>query len=423
MSGWSGYGLLSAATAVLLATTPLACHTARARDDVLNILTSCDHEDPELLRPFEQANAVQVHFRDIDTVAVESVMSVIQQAQPGDWDLVATDEAELMPMARNGMLMPLDAADFPTTGIPAAVADPQAGSFDGHLYAVPEKFGYFALAFDQAKVSAQALSDINEIWKPEYQGRIAIYDSYLPVISYVALALGKDPAQLGAEDIPALQAKLVALRANAAIVGDMATTQQALADGQVDIVVGGGAWTTAGIGHDGAVQKGQPAAAAVQGANSDGDDADAPPLPPGAHPPAQADAAPVPAPAAASVPAQQATTPVLSAHPTLTYLIPRQGALRWQQAVAVLSSSQRKDMALRFAKYLRTPQAQAHLATSSCYWGMPADMRTPLDPAIKNALHWEDQPAQIAATRMLPQLSPDMRHRLQALWTSVMQAP
>ena len=284
MSGWSGYGLLSAATAVLLATTPLACPTAHARDDVLNILTSCDHEDPELLRPFEQENAVQVHFRDIDTV--DSVMSIIRQAQPGDWDLVATDETELMPMARNGMLMPLDPADFPTTGIPAAVADPQAGSFDGHLYAVPEKFGYFALAFDQAKVSAQALSDINEIWKPQYQGHIAIYDSWLPVLSYIALALGRDPASLSDEDLPALQAKLVALKANAAIVGDMATVQQALADGQVDIVVGGGAWTTAGIGHDGAVQKGEPAPAATRGTptqddadDSDGDDDDAPPLP------------------------------------------------------------------------------------------------------------------------------------------------
>ncbi|MCE2578622.1 extracellular solute-binding protein [Komagataeibacter sp. FNDCR1] len=420
MSGWSGYGLLSAATAVLLATTPLACPTAHARDDVLNILTSCDHEDPELLRPFEQENAVQVHFRDIDTV--DSVMSIIRQAQPGDWDLVATDETELMPMARNGMLMPLDPADFPTTGIPAAVADPQAGSFDGHLYAVPEKFGYFALAFDQAKVSAQALSDINEIWKPQYQGHIAIYDSWLPVLSYIALALGRDPASLSDEDLPALQAKLVALKANAAIVGDMATVQQALADGQVDIVVGGGAWTTAGIGHDGAVQKGEPAPAATRGTptqddadDSDGDDDDAPPLPPGAHPAA------APAPVAVATP--PAPPPVLSAHPTLTYLIPQQGALRWQQAVAILSSSQRRDMALRFAKYLRTPQAQAHLATSSCYWGMPADMRTPLDPPIKAALHWDEQPAQIAATRMLPQLSPDMNQKLQAMWTSVMQAP
>ncbi|RBM07707.1 ABC transporter substrate-binding protein [Novacetimonas cocois] len=418
MSGWSGHGLLSAATAVLLATTPLACPAAHARDDVLNILTSCDHEDPELLRPFERDNAVQVHFRDIDTV--DSVMSIIQQAQPGDWDLVVTDETVLMPMARSGMLTPLSASDFPTTGIPAAVADPRAGSYDNVLYAVPEKFGYFALAFDQARVSAQALSDINEIWKPQYQGRLAIYDSYLPGISYVALALGKDPSQLDETDLPALHDRLVALKANASIVGDMATTQQALADGQVDIVVGGGAWTTAGIGNDGMVQKGEPAPATPQDSDDDADDG--PPPPPGAHPPATPPgnaATPAATPAAPSA----APAPQLAAHPTLTYLIPRQGALRWQQAISILSASQRKDMALRFARYLRTPQAQAHLATSSCYWGMPANMQTPLSPEIRAALHWDEQPAQIAATRLLPQLSPDMRQKLKSLWDSVIQAP
>ncbi|GAB6967139.1 spermidine/putrescine ABC transporter substrate-binding protein [Komagataeibacter kakiaceti JCM 25156] len=342
---------------------------ARAADDALNVLTWCDHEDPELLTPFEQANNVRIHFKDID--GTDAISAILRQSQAGDWDVVIMDETDAPRLAAAGLLAPLDPADFPAAEVPAPIAAPAMGSYRGQLYSVPEKYDYNAVAFNQARVDAADMDDINAIWQPRYHGRLAIYDSYLPVLSYIALALGRDPAHLEDADLPALHARLAALRANAALVDDMAGVQQALASGDVDIVVGGGAWTTAGVDDDGDVAAGASTRAA--------------------------------------------------ARTDLTFTVPRQGAMRWQHGISIIAASQRKALALAFARYLRTPAAQARLATSSCYRGMPASPLAPLDPADRTALHWDDQPAYIAASHPYPVMDRAMDGRLRALWDDVMK--
>ncbi|MBV1824482.1 ABC transporter substrate-binding protein [Komagataeibacter oboediens] len=370
MSACSRRGALAATTAfiILAAIQPAP---VRAADDVLNVLTWCDHEDPELLGPFEQANRVRVHFKDIDSTS--AVRTILHQSQAGDWDVVIMEETAAPQLAAAGLLMPLDPADFPSDSVPAAIASPASGSYQGRLYSVPEKYGFHAVAFNQTHVSTQDMQDINAIWQPRYHGHIAIYDSYLPIMSYIALALGLDPAHLTDADLPALQDKLAALRANATLVGDTASVQQALADGVVDIVVGGGAWTTAGVGEGGTVST----------------------------PTAHSDTA--------------------TQRPELTFTLPRQGGIRWQHGISIIEASQRKALALAFAQYLRTPAAQARLATSSCFWGMPASTSAPLDADMKAALHWDQQPAYIAASHPFPALDDTMDTKLHTIWDKVMK--
>ena len=87
MSACSRRGALAATTAfMVLAMFTLPAGTARAADDVLNVLTWCDHEDPELLGPFEQANKVRIHFKDIDST--DATRAILRQAQAADWDVV-----------------------------------------------------------------------------------------------------------------------------------------------------------------------------------------------------------------------------------------------------------------------------------------------------------------------------------------------
>ncbi len=54
---------------------------------------------------------------------------------------------------------------------------------------------------------------------------------YLPLIGQVAIALGKKPQDITEADLPAIKEKLEAIRANAALVGDVVTSQTALATG------------------------------------------------------------------------------------------------------------------------------------------------------------------------------------------------
>ena len=61
------------------------------------------------------------------------------------------------------------------------------------------------------------------------------------------------------------------------------------------------------------------------------------------------------------------------------------------------------------------------MATSSCYWGMPANRKAVLNEADKTILQWAQQPAYIARTATYPQLTPAFDKTLQKLWTEVMQ--
>lgn len=322
----------------------------------LNVLTWCDHEDPALLQPFEAANDVTVNFKDIGSTA--DALAVLGQSKPGDWDVIVMDETDTGRLVRMKLLAPLQKADYPFATIPKAIADPQLTSVNGVLYTVPEKFGFNTVAFNDSTVDPAAMQDIEAPWNPKYKGRVAIYDYYIPEIQYAALALGMNPDKITDAELPAIKTKLLALKANAAMVGDVTTVQQALTTGAVDILVGGGEWVTAGI---------------------------------------QADS------------------------PNLTYTIPQQGGIRWQQGLGVFATSKRKPLAVKFIQYILSPEGQAKLATSACYWGMPANTEAALTPAQKKVLRWDDEPTYIKDSYTYLQTTPAFDKKLQALWAEVMQ--
>ncbi|HEY4162263.1 MAG TPA: spermidine/putrescine ABC transporter substrate-binding protein [Dongiaceae bacterium] len=351
------YGKNRSGIALLFAVSLIALSQGAWAADTLNVLTWCDHEDPTLLQPFEQANNVKINFKDIDSTA--AALAVLGQSKPGDWDVLVADETDTGRLAQMNLLAPLDAKDFPFADIPAEIADPKLTSYEGKLYTVPEKFGYNTVAYNKTAVDPKAMTDINAIWDPKYKGRVAIYDYYVPEIEYVAIALGKKPSELSDADLPAIKDKLVALKANSAMIGDVTTVQQALASGSVDVLVGGGEWVTAGIAKD---------------------------------------------------------------NPDLDYVIPTQGGVRWQQGLGVFATSKNPDLAKKFVQYIVSPEAQGKLATSSCYWGMPANSKAVLNDEQKTILRWNDQPGYIKISYPYLQMTPDFDKKLQALWAEVLQS-
>jgi spermidine/putrescine transport system substrate-binding protein len=342
---------LMAGVAWMVVSTP-----AFARN-TLDVLTWCDHEDPALLGPFEKANGVKVNFKDIDSTA--AALAVLGQSKPGDWDVLVADETDTGRLAGLGLLAPLDAKDFPFDDIPTAIASPKLTSANGILYSVPEKFGYNTIAYNKTTFDAAAAADINSPWDPKYKGRVAVYDYYVPEIEYTAIALGLTPDKLTEADLPAIKAKLIALKQNAAMVGDVTTVQQALATGAVDVLFGGGEWVTAGLAHD---------------------------------------------------------------NPNLDYTIPKQGGVRWQQGLSIFATSQKKDLGTKFIQYILSPEGQGKLATSSCYWGMPANSKAVLTDDQKTILRWSDQPTYIKTTFPYLQMTPEFDKKLQAMWAEVLQS-
>ena len=67
-------------------------------------------------------------------------------------------------------------------------------------------------------------------------------------------------------------------------------------------------------------------------------------------------------------------------------MLPDDGGVRWMQAIGVFAASEKQDLAKEFVKYILSPEGQARLATSSCYWAMPANSKAALTDGQKAVL-------------------------------------
>ena len=331
--------------------------TAAQAEGEINALVWCDHTDPALLEPFEATHGVKVNVKEYEGTAAG--LAILDQSQPGDWDVMVIDSVDVGRAMDQNLLAPLP-TDISTGSFFPELVMADSNGRGGIAYAVTEKFGYNTIAFDKTKVDPADMEDLSMLWSDKYAGRIAIYDYYLPVLGLIGLEQNIATADLTADNVEGLRDRAYALRSNARQVSDVVASQTALATGEVDILIGGGEWVTA----------------------------------------------------------------VLSAeNPALDWTVPKQGGLRWSQSIAVLADSENKDMAAEFVRYIVSPEGQARLATSSCYWGMPANRAAGdvLTDDQKAALRWDRQDEYLTNSQLYPTPTAELDLKMQDLWTDMLQ--
>ena len=342
----------------LMLTAAIATLAAPALAQEINALVWCDHTDPALLAPFEAATGIKVNVKDYEGTAAG--LAILDQSQPGDWDVMVIDAVDVGRAVDLDLLAPLPADQLATADFFPELIMAENNTRDGVTYAVTEKFGYNTIAFDKSKVDPADMADMAVLTSGKYDGRIAIYDYYLPVLGLLGLSQGMATASLDAASVEALRAPLYALKAASKQVSDVVSSQTALATGEVDILIGGGEWLTAVLAADNA---------------------------------------------------------------NLDWTIPKQGALRWAQSIAVLKASTQPEAALKFVNYITSPEGQALLATASCYWGMPANAKAGhiLTAEQKAVLRWDQQPEYLARAQLYPVPDADLDKAMQDLWTDMLQ--
>ncbi len=338
-------------TAVIAALAGLA---APASAEELNALVWCDHTDPALIKPFEEKFNVTVNLKEYEGTG--AALSIIDQSRPGDWDVLVIDGIDVPRAVEKGILAPLPVDQLPYATLFPELVMPENQVIDGKTYAISEKFGYNTVSFNKSKVTAEEMADMTKLWSGDFKGRLAVYDYYLPVMGMVAVGLGLKTADLTLADMPAIEEALLKLKDSAASVGEVVSSQTAIATGEVDILVGGGEWVTAGLTAD---------------------------------------------------------------NPDLDWVIPEQGAVRWSQSIGVFADSTKKDLAVEFVKHILSPEGQAALATSSCYWAMPANAAAGdvMTDAQKAALRWDDQAAYLAKAQLYPAPDAELDAAMQDVWT------
>ena len=324
----------------------------------LNALVWCDHTDPELISPFEQAHNVKVNLKDYEGTG--TALSIIEQSRPGDWDVFVVDGIDVPRVAEAGILAPLPADSLPTGDLFPELIMAENHVIDGKTYAISEKFGYNTISYDKTTVDPADMQDYSIIFSDKYNKRIALYDYYLPIVGLTALSLGIDTAAIDESHLAAIKEQLLKMKTLSKQIGEVVSSQTAIATGEVDILVGGGEWVTAAL----TVEK-----------------------------------------------------------PNLDWVIPQQGAVRWSQSIGIFADSQKQDLALKFVQYILSPEGQARLATSSCYWAMPANQKAGefLSEQQKTALRWQDQQDYLARSQLYPAPDATLDAKMQDMWTEVLQ--
>lgn len=284
-----------------------------------------------------------------------AALALLEQSRPGDWDVLVIDGIDVFRAVEAGLMAPLPREELPIDDFFPEIVMEENNTLDGVWYAVTEKFGYNTISYNSEAVDPADMQDLATVWSDAYAGRISIYDYYLPVMGLAALAEGIDTADIDAGSLEAIGPVLSQMRASAASVAGVVAAQTALATGEVDIVVGGGEWLTAVLAEE---------------------------------------------------------------QPELTWTIPDQGAMRWTQSIGVLADSEQQDLALEFVKYIVSPEGQARLATSSCFWGMPANATAGdiLTDDQRATLRWDEQEDYLARTQLYPAPDADLDIEMQDLW-------
>lgn len=330
---------------------------ASRADSELNVLAWCDHSDAKLIQPFEQAHGVKVNIKSYEGTGTG--LSIIDQSQPGDWDVFMVDATDVPRIVEKGIFAELPETVAPWTDMYSEMTNSPFARVNGKLYAVPEKFGYYGACFDKNKVDLADAKRGDILWNEKYKGRIAVYDYYFPLIQMIALSKGWKPADLNAEKLKTIRELLLKAKPNVKLIGDIAGVQNALVTGNADVVFGGAEFTVSNL---------------------------------------------------------------IPANPHLDWVIFDTGGLIWTQGLTVLEQSKRQDLAVEFIKWVLSPKGQAMLATSDCYWAMPTNRMAELDAAQKAVLRWDDQPAYLKSSVFSELPTSDIDAQMLEIWTEFQQS-
>jgi spermidine/putrescine transport system substrate-binding protein len=87
----------------------------------------------------------------------------------------------------------------------------------------------------------------------------------------------------------------------------------------------------------------------------------------------------------------------------------------------VFAASEKQELAKEFVKYILSPEGQARLATSSCYWAMPANSKAALNDEQKRILRCDEQPGFIAKFYPYFIPGPELDAQTLEVWTEFLQ--
>ena len=198
-------------------------------DTELNLFAWSEYVPQSLLDGFTEETGIRVNY---DAYASNEEMYAKISAGASGYDLIQPSDYWVGVMSAQGLLQELDLTQVPNI----ANADPSLPYelFDpGHRYTVPYQWGSVSIAVNTEAIPGP-ITSYNDLWNPDFAGRIVVLDDNRQVIGMALLALGFDPNTTNADELEQAKVRLLELVPGIRLF-DSDTPSTAMLSGETDI--------------------------------------------------------------------------------------------------------------------------------------------------------------------------------------------
>ena len=185
-------GVLAAVSALSLA----ACGSEKT--ETLHIYSWADNFDPEVLESFEKEFNVKVTY---DNYANNEDLLAKIKAGGSGYDLIQPSDYMVKTMITQDLLEPLDMNNIPNfANLSETFKDPE---FDpGNKYSIVYTSGVTGIAYNKKYVKEE-IKSWNDLWNPEYKGKVLLLDDNREMIGMALKKQGKSNSSTDEAEITA----------------------------------------------------------------------------------------------------------------------------------------------------------------------------------------------------------------------------
>ena len=192
--------------------TSAAAPTANQGSKVVNVYNWTEYISDQVLKDFTAETGIDVIYSTFDSnEAMYAKLKLMNGS--GEYDVAFPGTDFVDKMRKEGMLEPLDHAkltnfgNLGTTFINAPF-DPE------NKFSIPYLWGSSGIAVNTRRIAKASLSSWNDLWQPQYQGRVMLMNDIRDVFTMSLLTLGYNGSTKNPEAIKQAYEKLTKLMPN-----------------------------------------------------------------------------------------------------------------------------------------------------------------------------------------------------------------
>lgn len=167
--------------------------------DQVRVYCFGDYIDPALISEFEEETGIEVVMDTFDTN--EEMYPVIKN-ESVKYDVICASDYMIEKLMEENLLAEIDYASVPNVANLEKSYLQLSETFDpGNRYAVPHTWGTLGILYNNEKIPDGAITSWNDLWKPEYAGRIVMPDSMRDTLAVALKAKGYSLNTVSEEEV------------------------------------------------------------------------------------------------------------------------------------------------------------------------------------------------------------------------------